>query len=756
MSFLQPSLFYFWLLPLASLPILIHLINLLRHRRVKWAAMEFLLASQKRNRNWVRMKQLLLLLLRVLAIAAIVFMLAGPVLQDQWSKLFGAGKAHHVVLLDDSGSMAERWESTTAFTRAKQVVRRLAERASAGDRGHRFSLVRFTDAQRGRPPVMVREPASDEFLMKLESELNKLEALPLTVGPLEAIESIGRALTTDEDESLVIHVVSDFRATQWQDATAIRESLAQLQDTAASVQLIQCADRQQPNLAITALEPIPGVRATGIELSMELEVANFGAETVRDVRVQVESRTYGEANGEAHGPNGPADILPVVTIDEIGPQQKVRRRFPVVFPQAGDQGITIRLPADALESDSERFGVIEVASDVRVLVVDGGVGSDDGDYLRLAMQPSARVRTGRRVQIEKPEYLRDHSLDSFHTIYLVNIDRLEKNQVDALEAFVRAGGGVVFFASDATRTAFVNEVLYRDGEGMFPLPLASPTALYVERSEGVPDISIDTTHPIFQRIAADEMSTKVFNLVLVDRYYAGEKDWRPAAVTDVSVIARLRNGEPLIVERQFGEGRFIAVLTTSSPEWNNWARNPTFIPVMLDAQFYSGAARLRNAARQLGEPLSIELSVEEYLPDVQFVQLHHQPLKVQDRSASIDEQDPTKMTATLEDTLSPGVYEARFALVNGDNQLRRFALNVPGGESDLARVSADDLGLLLTDVPFDFYDASQLIESPVQQAGFKLGEYWLFFTLLILLLVGEQLLAYSASYHPSLVGGRRR
>ena len=107
MSFLQPSLIYTWLLPLIALPVLIHLINLLRHRRVHWAAMDFLLESQKKNQNWIRLKQILLLLARVAAVAVIVLMLAGPLLPDAWSDLFGGSTTHHVVILDDSASMRE-------------------------------------------------------------------------------------------------------------------------------------------------------------------------------------------------------------------------------------------------------------------------------------------------------------------------------------------------------------------------------------------------------------------------------------------------------------------------------------------------------------------------------------------------------------------------------------------------------------------------------------------------------------------------
>ena len=66
-----------WGLLAVGLPVLIHLINMLRHRRVPWAAMEFLVVSQKKNRTWVLFKQLLLLLLRMAVLATLV-LVRGP------------------------------------------------------------------------------------------------------------------------------------------------------------------------------------------------------------------------------------------------------------------------------------------------------------------------------------------------------------------------------------------------------------------------------------------------------------------------------------------------------------------------------------------------------------------------------------------------------------------------------------------------------------------------------------------------------
>ena len=148
-SFLHPALL--WTLGLPSLgvvavPVLIHLINMMRHRRIEWAAMEFLLLSQKKHRTWVILKQLLLLLLRMAAVAAVVLLVAQPRLRNQWGNLLGGVHTHHIVLLDDSFSMSDRWADTDAFSEAKKVVGRIAADAARVSQSQSFTLLRFSRA----------------------------------------------------------------------------------------------------------------------------------------------------------------------------------------------------------------------------------------------------------------------------------------------------------------------------------------------------------------------------------------------------------------------------------------------------------------------------------------------------------------------------------------------------------------------------------------------------------------------------------
>ena len=96
-----------WGFLLVLLPLLIHLINLVRQRRTQWAAMEFLLESYRKLRRWVWLKQALLIASRMLAVAISVAMLAQWVSGSRWLSMISQSTTHHYVILDDSASMSD-------------------------------------------------------------------------------------------------------------------------------------------------------------------------------------------------------------------------------------------------------------------------------------------------------------------------------------------------------------------------------------------------------------------------------------------------------------------------------------------------------------------------------------------------------------------------------------------------------------------------------------------------------------------------
>src|SRR5947207_10464901 len=116
---------------LVSSPILIHLINRMRFRRIRWAAMEFLLKSQKRNRRRLIIEQLILLLLRILLVLLAGFLVARYLLAGT-----GGRGTTHVIVIDDTLSMLDQGKAgprnekqvayETAIDQIKEIVRNAA------------------------------------------------------------------------------------------------------------------------------------------------------------------------------------------------------------------------------------------------------------------------------------------------------------------------------------------------------------------------------------------------------------------------------------------------------------------------------------------------------------------------------------------------------------------------------------------------------------------------------------------------------
>src|SRR3954454_13939451 len=105
MSFLAGGLLFGLLL--ASVPIIIHILNRRRFLTVDWPPMKYLKLTLKKNRKRIRFEQLLLLALRTLLVILLIFAVARPILSQSTLANFLPGKARtsHVIVIDDSLSM---------------------------------------------------------------------------------------------------------------------------------------------------------------------------------------------------------------------------------------------------------------------------------------------------------------------------------------------------------------------------------------------------------------------------------------------------------------------------------------------------------------------------------------------------------------------------------------------------------------------------------------------------------------------------
>ncbi|HQU42742.1 MAG: hypothetical protein B7Z73_02920 [Planctomycetia bacterium 21-64-5] len=738
MSFANPLLL--WGLGLVAVPVLIHLINLLRHRRVPWAAMEFLLESQRRNSTWIKLKQLFLLLMRMAAVAGVVLLVAQPIGCNQLGRFLGGRKTQHIVLLDDSFSMADRWANTSAFDEAKKVIQRIGDELSRQPMAQTFTLLRFSRAGRaadGTPADFYEERVTSDFGQRLSDRLASMRPSQRAVSPDAALRAADGWIDKEKDEDRVVYLVSDFRNHDWQEADPLVKTLSRLDSAGVQLRLINCVDAAHANLAITALEPVRGTRAAGAPFYMAVTVSNFGSDPMDSVPVVLEED---------------AQPRPALTIDHIGPGDSETRRFSVYFKTAGEHTVAAAISSDPLAVDNVRFSVIDLPASVPVLLVDGDRDFTNARYLAAALAPGGAVKTGIDPQIEPPSYLNNKPLDKFQAVYLLDVGHLDRPAIESLERYVTQSGGLGVFLGENCRPAFYNEKLYRDGAGLFPLPLLGKTQLLVDRLEKGADMEV-SDHPIFRVFAGERNS--YLNAVLIDWYVSAPRRWSPGPKSSTHVLARLRNQAPLCVEKKFGEGRVVAFTTTAAPVWNNWGRNPSFVVAMLEMQSYLAPPPALDANRIVGTPIELELDPARYQPEVRLLAPSEHDATPGEGNAVVagaTSSDDGGLRATFPEAQAGGVYELQLTTTDNKIELRRLAFNVEAAEGNLATVGADELRTKLEGISYEYRQAEEFRVGVQDLAGTNLSQWMIF--LLALILIGEQALAYSASYHPAVEGAR--
>ncbi len=276
MSFLQP-----WLLlglPLLFLPIIIHLINQWRYQTKRWGAMMFLLAANRMARGYAKIRQYLILAMRMLAILGLIFAISRP-LASGLLGLSGGKTDTTIVLLDRSPSMQERGENgiDSKFTTAKRQLRETLQTLGS----NRWVLI---DSAQQKPQEF--QSVADLFDAPSAQPSSASADLP---GMLQtAIEY----LKNNRPGQTEIWICSDLRQSDWNSNSnqwsAVRDAFRQFPQT-VRLQLISYAENSSENVSIRVTdvrrETVDGSQALSLSLML---VRDEKANQTKAFPVQVE------------------------------------------------------------------------------------------------------------------------------------------------------------------------------------------------------------------------------------------------------------------------------------------------------------------------------------------------------------------------------------------------------------------------------------------------------------------------------------
>lgn len=415
MSFLQP-----WVLaalPLIALPILIHLINRNRHRTVDWGAMMFLVKANRMNKGMARLRYVFIMLLRMLAVVAIIFAIGRPLLSGNLGGLSMGRPDATLILVDRSASM-EMQDLQSGESKRSTALNKLSELLEKRRVGNRLVLI---DSATGKAHE-IESPAT-------------LRDLPLTK-PTSTSANIPSMLETslaylkaNEAGRADVWICSDLQENDWATSsgrwTAIRDQFAEMKGVQHF--LLSYAQKPTDNLSIRVANAKRRLSGSSAELVMDVFLAGNGSAQKVPVEFAINNtRSIVEMEVDAAGASLLGHTIP------IDPKL-----------QSGWGSVT--LPNDSNPLDNRFYFVFSEPPVRKATIVTDNTKIGDA-FQRCLSIPS---ESGLQHEAEIFTTARAAEIDWQATALLVWKAPFPEDQIaEKIEEFVNAGRVALFFPPD--------------------------------------------------------------------------------------------------------------------------------------------------------------------------------------------------------------------------------------------------------------------------------------------------------------------
>ncbi|HEX6770036.1 MAG TPA: BatA domain-containing protein [Candidatus Binatia bacterium] len=662
--FLYP-LFLFGLAA-ASLPVLIHLLNRRRLKRIRFPAVRFILLSQKRISRSYRLRHWLLLALRTLAVICLALLLANPIFQTGAGLFAGGGPVSLVVVLDNSLSMT--WSGDgNGFKQAKEAASLLIGGLNDGDRA---AVI----------PTNIR--GKDVFRLKDQKDVlsKEIAGIEIADGTADLAAALSKAyeLLNQPAGQKEIRIITDMALTGWDQFSVA--SLKQA-DPSIPLKVIRIGRKQQPLNGVVK-EIRLGGQGVGVNLPLQIDatVANFGATEIKELLVQLSI-------------DGQNKEQKLVTIPAKG---ETSLTFQTRIGQAGPHAGQITLKKDGLAGNPAAHFALDAQDKLRVLLVDGdpqtSLVQSETFFLSRALNPSGERDASLFLPtVVLPDGLNAANLDNYQVVMLANLAALPDGFVTRLQNFLRQGGGLLIFTGDKFQADSYNQ----------KLGVALPAQLRDKKtgpeSGGEKIDKIDLTHPALQSLADSILQESIKSV----------RVWGYQRAAGKPLIA-LANGEPLLLEQKVGAGKVMLLTTGADRDWSDLPVKTVFLPLIQSlTQYLAGGKRgnldagiVVGAVKELSFPATfVGRNLRVTKPDKQNTEVAIAGAK--ERAA-----------AAVDDNDQAGIYRLSL-LAGGDKDSgapQIYAVNAPFLESRLDEISAAELAGKLKPIRTEVLDIAALKE----------------------------------------------
>jgi hypothetical protein len=563
MSFLTP-LFFLGVAALAA-PILVHLVRRTRARRVQFPALVFVRQVPQRTIRRRTLHNVLLMLLRCLAILLIVIAFTRPFFSGGSAAKDNSAAGATVILVDNSLSMRREGLFAQAQQRAESALdeARNDEQVALVSFDKRYNVLnRFlSDKNRVRSGIKSLSAGWDgtdyeQALRGAESLLSEVE----TTGPKRIV------------------MISDFQMPGWTLASATFKLSNNTQLTTLDVG----GNTPPPNIAITNVEARGVVFGQKYSDNLVVHVSNF-SDTPKD-HLQVDFQINDQ------------------TVEKRDISLNTRDSRVVEFTgfnlNEGANRCTINIGSGDFEPDNRFYFTLRRETPAKALIIEGASrGRSDSLHLQSALTADDALPFA--FTLKSAGSVDPSSISEYKLVILNDAGPISSALADTLVRFVNTGGQMIVSTGAKTQADTFNNSLQQIS------PATLRDAVQTKAGESVAITEVKFDHPIFEVF---QQSGRLASANVIGYFHS-----EPRA--NATVLARFEDGSPALVEASTGKGRVLLFTSSLGPSWNDLPLTPLYLPFIHQMVRYAGS-RDENAWYGLGQTFTVGKQQETAPPAV--------------------------------------------------------------------------------------------------------------------------------------------
>lgn len=527
MQFIYPE--FLFALSVLAIPIIIHLFNFRRFKKIYFTNVRFLKEIKQDTQSKSKLKHLLVLLSRLLALTFLVLAFAQPFIPAKTNKV-QTGTKRVSIYVDNSFSMDALGKNGSLLETAKKKAREIANAYKPSDE---FQLL--TSSFEGRHQRLVNR---DEFIRILDE-----------IKPTSSVHSISEILQRQQDAlfsegksktSKTAYIISDF-----QQSTFNLES-AKI-DSALQVSLVPVAASALNNLFIdTCFLATPFVQLNTPN-ELVVKIRNTGGTDVENIPLKLMINNSQKA----------------IASISVNSNSSIETKLSFTISAGGWQRAQLNITDYPITFDDNFFFNFNVRNNLQVLCINGDQPSPALNAI-FGNDPYFSLKNSNHNQVDYSAF------SSMQLIILNEVNDYSSGLIQELKKFVTKGGSVFVIPSTNANISNYNNLFSELEINSF--------GTKVQQQEKVDKIEV--RHPLFTGVFEKGKSLpENMDLPLVNSYYSVLRNSKTISET----VMKLSGGNTYLSSNQSGRGVVYVLASSLQPEDGNFSRHALFVPVLLRA-----------------------------------------------------------------------------------------------------------------------------------------------------------------------------